>query len=238
MKGRITFILALIVFFIGLGLFLYPVVNGWLVDKKAGEAIKDFKQDIYDAADKISLEDLDGKNNHQELYDSMVKYNQELFETGQVGLVDAWSYQQPALDLKNFGLEENVIGYIELPKISVTLPLYLGATESNMAKGAVSLGQTSLPIGGLNTNTVIAAHRGYKGAEFLKYIDKLELGDEVYVTNLWETLIYQVEEIVIIKPDDIQRVLIQEGKDLITLVTCHPRGANSHRYVVYCKRSA
>jgi sortase A len=106
-----------------------------------------------------------------------------------------------------------------------------------MAKGAAVLGQTSLPIGGTNTNSVIAGHRGYKGSPFFREIEKLSIGDYVYITNPWERLIYQVESIDIVSPYDSEKLVIQEGKDMITLLTCHPYMSHGkYRYLVYCVR--
>ena len=98
--------------------------------------------------------------------EAMQEYNQEIYKNRQSGLSDQLSYQTPSFDLTKWGLEDNVVGYITIPKMEVELPIYLGASEENMKHGAVHLSQTSLPIGGNNTNCVIAAHRGYRGAPF------------------------------------------------------------------------
>ncbi len=119
----------------------------------------------------------------------------------------------------------------------VELPLYLGATRQHMAEGAAHMTQTSLPIGGDNTNCVIAGHRGWKGAEFFLYLPQLEKGDIVQVTNLWETLTYQVVGTKIISPTDVDSIHIQPGKELITLLTCHPPASGGkQRYLVFCER--
>ena len=99
------------------------------------------------------------------------------------------------------------------------------------------MSQTSLPIGGIDTNCVIAGHRGYSGASYFRYIEKLSVGDSVTITNLWESLHYRVSEIKIIDPYDVDEILIQEGRELITLLTCHPYASGGRqRYVVYCER--
>ena len=122
--------------------------------------------------------------------------------------------------------------------MDVVLPLYLGATTEHLADGAAVLGQTSVPIGGANTNAVIAGHRGYRGAPYFREIEKLKPGDTVTVENPWATLTYTVSEIEVIRPDDLNAILIQEGRDMITLVTCHPyRSGGKFRYVVYCDRT-
>lgn len=99
------------------------------------------------------------------------------------------------------------------------------------------MGQTSMPIGGINTNSVIAGHRGYNGSPYFKYIENVQLGDYIYVTNPWGTLTYQAVEISIINPYDSDAVKIQEGKDMVTLLTCHPyASAGQYRYLVFCER--
>lgn len=172
-----------------------------------------------------------------ELRDAMEKYNQALTSSGQKNLlIDIFSYEAVPLDLSEYGLESDVVGIITIPKMNVELPLLLGANYDNLQLGCAILTETSMPIGGESTNCVIAGHRGWNNQKILRDIEKLEIGDLVYVQNIWETLVYQVCQISIIYPDEIEKVYIQEGRDLITLVTCHPYRVNSHRYVVYCER--
>ena len=121
--------------------------------------------------------------------------------------------------------------------MDVTLPLYLGATQEKMTKGAVMLGQTSFPVQGTDSNCVIAAHRGWKQQAYFKYIDALKQGESIIVTNSWERLEYVVSDIQVIEPDEIEWIKIQPGIDQVTLITCHPyRSGGKYRYVVYAKR--
>ena len=118
------------------------------------------------------------------------------------------------------------------------LSLYLGATELNLAAGAAQLSQTSIPIGGINTNSVIAGHRGWHGASYFRYITDLEYGDEIIITNLWGELTYKVVDTDIIAPNEVEKVLIHPGKDMITLLTCHPYASGGkQRYLVFCERT-
>ena len=175
---------------------------------------------------------------YQALLQAMRDYNERIYAENQIGLSDAWSYQTPSFDLAAYGIEDGIVGVIYIPALDVELPIYLGASNENMAKGAVHLSQTSLPIGGENTNAVIAAHRGWYDAAFFRYIEKLRPGDKLTITNLWETLTYEVTEIKIIDPNDIDEILIQPGKDMVTLLTCHPYASGGRqRYVVYCERT-
>ena len=98
------------------------------------------------------------------------------------------------------------------------------------------LTETSYPVGGENTNVVLAAHRGYYQAAMFRKIEKMEIGDEIIIRNFRQTLVYKVCGTEVILPDEIEKVLIEEGRDLVTLVTCHPYGQNSNRYIVYCER--
>lgn len=126
---------------------------------------------------------------------------------------------------------------LSIPAIELEMPVYLGASYDNMAAGAAVLGQTSLPIGGDNTNCVIAGHRGWNGAAYFLNIDKLQEGDEIQLINLWETMNYTVTEIRIIEPTDIKQVLIQEDRELLTLMSCHPYASGGkYRYLVFCER--
>ncbi|MCH5303632.1 MAG: class C sortase, partial [Ruminococcus sp.] len=126
---------------------------------------------------------------------------------------------------------------LKVPKMNnLELPIFLGASRGNMSHGAAQLGETSLPIGGNNTNCVLAGHRGWNGARFFLDIEKMEIGDMVYIENFWDKLSYKVTDIKIIDPDEIDKVLIKKGKDMVTLITCHPYWASTYRYAVFCTR--
>lgn len=205
----------------GLCLFLYPDIKTRVLKRHTQKYIEEFKS--------VERDD-DG------LYQQALAYNTYIYETEQADFKDVYSYEQIPISMENPENEE--FGYIEIPAMDVALPLYVGASAENMSKGAAILGQTSLPIGGMNTNSVIAGHRGWRGAPYFLDIEKLSVGDEVYITNPWEKLGYQVESIRIIEPYDSDAVRIQEGKDMITLITCHPYMSHGrYRYVVYCIRN-
>ncbi len=173
---------------------------------------------------------------HQDLREAMEAYNLQLSQD-QSGLDSVDSYEAPGLNLKDYGLgTDDPVGYIEIPAMDVTLPLYLGASRAHMNDGAAVLGQTSMPIGGISTNCVIAAHRGWNGKAMFRDVELLQEGDLVYLTNLWETLTYQVTGISIIWPDEVEAVAIQPGQDMVTLLTCHPYIVGTYRYLVFCQR--
>ena len=173
---------------------------------------------------------------HQNLREAMEAYNLQLSQD-QSGPDSVDSYEAPGLNLEDYGMEaDDAVGYVEIPAMDVTLPLYLGASRAHMNNGATVLGQTSMPIGGISTNCVIAAHRGWNGKAMFRDVELLQEGDLVYLTTLWETLTYQVTGISIIWPDEVEAVAIQPGQDMVTLLTCHPYIVGTHRYLVYCQR--
>ena len=183
-------------------------------------------------------EELSAETPYPELLAAMQEYNERIFAEGQSGLCDAWAYTQPSFDLAKYSIDDGMIGILSIPKISLEMPIYPGATYGNMASGAAHLSQTSLPIGGESINCVIAGHRGWQGAPYFLNLDKLAVGDEVTVTNLWKTLTYKVCAIKVIEPNDIDAVLIQSGRDMLTLITCHPYASGGrYRLVVYCERA-
>jgi sortase A len=233
--GKITTALISLLLVAGVSLLLFPYIAQWVYTLEAQRVIRNYQADISLLQ---GLEDTpaNGKRYFGDLYQKMLVYNETIYQQGQSGLVDPFSYEAASFDLVSFGFQENVVGHIDIPRMNVTLPIYLGATKSNMAKGAVHLSQTSLPIGTTNSNTVLAAHRGMSTAAMFRDIEALQVGDEVTVTNLWETLAYRVVETKVILPNDVDEILIQDGRELVTLITCHPLRYNYQRYVVYCER--
>ena len=236
--------LMLLVFAAGLAFLLYPSLWGAAVDQKISLNAQGFLNrdetaptipDVIVTVD--SPTESEETRDYPELWADMVCYNEAIYTQGQAGLSCEYDYQKPSFRLSDYGLGDEVFGVISIPAMELEMPIFLGATEQHMADGAAHLSQTSLPIGGENTNCVIAGHRGYNGASYFRYIDKLKVGDLVSVTNLWETLTYRVCEIKIIDPHDVTEILIQPGRELLTLLTCHPYASGGkQRYVVYCER--
>ena len=236
--------LMLLVFAAGLAFLLYPSLWGAAVDQKISLNAQGFLNrdetaptipDVIVTVD--SPTESEETRDYPELWADMVRYNEAIYTQGQAGLSCEYDYQKPSFRLSDYGLGDEVFGVISIPAMELEMPIFLGATEQHMADGAAHLSQTSLPIGGENTNCVIAGHRGYNGASYFRYIDKLKVGDLVSVTNLWETLTYRVCEIKIIDPHDVTEILIQPGRELLTLLTCHPYASGGkQRYVVFCER--
>lgn len=225
-KKLILKLLAILMIIMGIILSFIPYISNFLYNEKVEKTKDNFIEKISNENKEDILE---------KLYQELKKRNEELFENKQKNLEDPFSYEQKKVDLSEYGIEDNIIGYIKIPKMNVELPILLGANTENMSKGAVHLTETSYPIGGENTNSVIAAHRGWSWSSMFRNIDKLELGDKVYIQNFREELTYEVYDIRIINPTDINELLIEEGKNIITLITCHPYRVNTQRYIVKAK---
>lgn len=227
MGKKIQYAIGAAIFLMGCLLFWYPDIAVQVQRQQADEYIR-----IHEAENAKRTKDKTADS----LWRLCRKYNEKIVNDGQKEFTDPWSVTVSPIE--DDELKEGRFGCIKIPAMNVTLPLYIGATDRNMAKGAVILGGTSLPVGGKNTNCVIAAHRGYRGIPFFREIEKLKVGDVIYVVNPWETLIYRVQKIKIIDPDDSDEVKIRKGKDLITLMTCHPyRSHGRFRYLVFCEHT-
>lgn len=169
----------------------------------------------------------------ERLYRDSVAYNENLKKQQYDLLISENSYRQASLNLYDYGVPNNIYGYISASSIGMELPIYLGATDDNMAFGAAHLTYTSLPIGGESTNCVLAAHTGYIGRVFFDDIRYLEIGDIVKITNYWDTLSYKVIDKQIYKKYESSNCYITDGKDLLTLITCAHGGVD--RYYVMCE---
>lgn len=178
----------------------------------------------------------EGEKRLLELYREMQAYNARLAESGQQ-ITDAWNYEQPEIDVSALPDGEQAVGYIEISDMDVRLPLYIGASKEHLALGAAVLAGTSMPVGGTDTNCVIAAHRGYRGSAYFQPIENLTIGSCIFLKTLWGTLAYRAFEIRIVNPDDIGAIQIREGRDMVTLLTCHPyMSGGKYRYLVFCER--
>lgn len=223
---KTSLVLAALLAVAGICVMLWPTFTGSRLESHAEEAAQTF------------LEERKPEQQYPELLAALQEYNRQLYAEKQCNLVDLEACETPAADLTAYGIEDKIIGVLEIPAMELTMPVYLGASDDHLAVGAAALGNTSAPIGGANTNCVIAGHRGWKGTDYFRHIDRLDVGDTVKLTNLWETLTYTVMDIQIIQPHEVDMIKIQQGCDLLTLLTCHPYASGGkQRYVVYCERT-
>ena len=197
MKRLFLQIFAWLAILLGVGLMLQPTVSQYLAARQSTKTVQKFVQ-AAEAAAPAAAETTDSAEParaYPELYDALQAYNAQIFAEGQSGLKDPFAYETPAFDLTGYGLPDDMIAALWIPRLKLELPVYLGASTANMARGGALLGQTSMPLGGANTNTVIAAHRGYYGAEMLRNVQQIQPGDKITMTTPWDTLVYRVCEL-------------------------------------------
>ncbi len=218
-----------ILFLVGLLIVIFPLVTDYLYDKRINNLELNY--------DKYTDELINEDNRISDLNNLLTSENNKLFTSGQKTFLNHdISFEKTLINLANYGLDDNVIGFIEIPSIDLKLPIYLGASNYNMQYGAVHLTGTSYPIGGINTNSVIAAHRGYYKTAMFRHIDRINIGDKLYIKNFNGNLEYVAVKKDVIYPTSLDKLTIQEGKDMITIMSCHPFPTNRQRYVVYFER--
>ena len=184
---KTSLVLAALLAMAGVCVMLWPTFTGSRLESYAEEAAQTF------------LEERKPEQKHSELLADLQAYNQRIYAEKQSSLVDLEACEESAADLIAYGIEDEIIGVLEIPAMELTMPVYLGASDAHLAAGAAVLGNTSAPIGGDNTNCVIAGHRGWRGADYFRHIDRLQVGDTVTLTNLWETLTYTVSKSALLK---------------------------------------
>lgn len=218
-KNRSNVILAL-VFLVGLSLLSYPALSNFVNQRNQTSAITTYQEGL------STLEEKD----YTALWQAAESYNQRLAEKGRVSLLDEETTQQYNALLNPLG--NGIMGYVSIPTISVNLPIYHGTTESVLQVATGHLPVTSLPTGGAGTHAAISGHRGLPSAKLFTNLDQLREGDLFMLNILDRVLVYEVDQILIVLPEEVDGISIEEGEDLCTLVTCTPYGINSHRLLV------
>jgi len=223
-KRKITTVLFLLLFLSGLSLLLYPTVSNYWNAKHTTEAVSSYRE----AADALTDAQYEG------LLSAAKAYNTDLSGKEQeYALSDA--ERQRYEELLNPG-GTGMMGYIKIPAIDVTLPIYHGTGEAVLQTSVGHLDWTSLPVGGESTHAVLSGHRGLPSARLFTDLDKLTVGDFFTVTVLDQTVTYEVYQIETVDPEQTDALKIREGEDLCTLVTCTPYGINTHRLLVHGRR--
>ena len=223
---HLTTILLVAVFMIGIGLIGYPSFSDYWNSFHQSRAIMNYTETV--------------ANMDQEKFDALIQeaeeYNAKLARTG-INWKMSEEQQKQYDSLLNFDGTGNM-GYINIPKINVELPIYHGTSDSVLQTSIGHLEETSLPVGGESTHTVLSGHRGLPSAKLFTDLDKLTEGDTFTLNILNQTLTYEVDQIRIVEPTDLSDLQIVEGQDLCTLVTCTPYGINTHRLLVRGHRIA
>lgn len=236
MARRIRQWIGFLIMLAGLGLLTGPFLLGAREEKVQNQVVDSFYQGVGKAQTVPTalptVETQTPQEPQDPFYQAAKAYNASLLSSGQEAMTSRSDLEQFALSALDYGYAENIIGTIQIPRMEIELGLYLGANSENMAKGVAIFGMTSLPLGRESENVVIAGHRGWRGAPMFREIQKLQIDDPIYVTTPWQTLVYRVFEIRIVTPEDNTWCKIQQGRTLISLMTCHPYGQNYQRYIV------
>ena len=229
MKKRLPFIIISVIFVIGLGVLLYPLVS----------SIVNNINDRSEARQKqLEVEKMDSEK-IKSLFDDAESYNNSLTDT--VVLTDPFdieSYEKIGAHYEEtFDIDGNgFIGYIDIPSIDVYLPIYHGTSDEVLKKGAGHLNNTSLPVGGEGTHSVISAHSAFPSKTLFDYLTDMEEGDLFYIHVLDRVLEYKVDQIKTVLPNDVNDLYVTKGKDYVTLMTCTPYTVNTHRLLVRGER--
>ena len=214
---NILLVLALLA---GLSLLLYPTVSDYWNSLHASQAVASYDE---------AVQSMDA-GRYDALLQSAQRYNRDLFSRGSLfSLTD----EQREDYLSQLSIDTSgIMGYIEIPTIKVSLPIYHGTSDDVLQIAVGHLEWSSLPVGGESTHCVLSGHRGLPSAKLFTNLDQLSEGDLFVIRTLDEVLTYEVDRILIVLPGEVQTLGIEEGKDLCTLVTCTPYGVNSHRMLV------
>ncbi|MBS6195094.1 MAG: class C sortase [Clostridiales bacterium] len=228
MKKRINIILVGVLFLAGLSLLLYPFISNEWNNYRQSKLISSYE-------DVISQEEDNGTIDYEAEWEKARAYNEELLPSilpDSFAVADASEgadeKYMSCLNLAGDGM----MGYIEIPKIDVKIPIFHTTEDEVLQKAAGHLEGSSLPAGGEDTHAVISAHRGLPSAALFTDLDKLEEGDHFLLRVLDDTLCYEVDQSIVVEPHETESLQVQEGEDLVSLLTCTPYGVNSHRLLV------
>lgn len=219
-KKNLSSIILVLIFIIGLSLLLYPSFSDYWNSFHQSRAIASYAQTV------TTIDD----DQYEKMWAQAQEYNTTLAKKQNRWVLSEEEYVEYE-GLLNIG-GTGIIGYIEIPTIKVSLPIYHGVDEAVLQIAVGHIEGSSLPVGGEGTHCVISGHRGLPSAKLFTNLDEMEEGDLFMMRVLDETLTYEVDQIRIVEPEDLSALEIEEGKDMCTLVTCTPYGINSHRLLV------
>ena len=224
-------LLVFLLFGIALMLMMYPFIANYLFEHKTDSVVDSVQQ---------TAEKLDDSEQKAEIEKDM-RYNESL-ANGHVVLTDPFKEEKTEEDTAEYEsllnlTNDGVMGTVEIPLINVSLPIYHGTSDAILKKGAGHLQGTSLPVGGASTHTVITGHTGLSNAKLFTDLTELDKGDIFFLEVMGEKLAYQVDQIKVVLPTEMDDLKIVPGEDYCTLLTCTPYGVNTHRLLVRGKRT-
>ena len=228
MKKKSSKIVIILIFLAGLSLLLYPLVANQWNNHRQKQLISNYESVV---ADKEAAGNID--------YAAEMKkaeaYNDALLPSilpDSFAVAEAQTEADSSYENSLNSAGDGMMGIVEIPKIDIKLPIYHGTSDEVLQKAAGHLEGSSLPIGGENTHAVISAHRGLPSASLFTDLDQLEIGDHFLIHVLDETLCYEVDQILVVDPEDTSALAVEDGEDLMTLLTCTPYGVNTQRLMV------
>lgn len=214
-KSSKSTILMIILILLGLAIMLYPTVSNWYNELTGSYAIQEFNETLADQTEQQMAE-------QRKMAEA---YNEALRDDG-----NAEECPYAYKDIMDFG--NGMMGYIEIPVIDVNLPIYHGVSENVLSKGVGHMSRTAFPIGGEGNHSVLTGHTGSPSAYLFTDLIEMKEGDQFFLSILNETLAYEVDQILVVLPEEVDDIQIVAGEDYCTLVTCTPYGVNSHRLLV------
>lgn len=225
MKQHLSTVLIALLFLAGLSVALYPAVSDYVNSKSQSKAVATYLERM-EQLDDSQIESLLAE---ARAYNESVRTRPDRFQP-EDGELEAY--------MRLLGSDGGAVGYMEIESIGVSLPIYMGDDEAALQVGVGTMPGSSLPIGGAGTHSVLMAHRGLPTSRLFTDLDQVEQGDTFVLHVLGQTLTYEVDQILVVEPDEISELDIQPDRDLCTLVTCTPYGINSHRMLVRGSRIA
>lgn len=220
----IPLIIGIIFIIVSLSALMYPTIVNIINTKASNTAIDNYSKQISAISEDERMDILTEATQYNEQLKSSVTSFSYSTESSVIGYEEVLSF------------DDGIIGYIEIPKIELRLPIYHGSSESCLSKGAAHLPNTAFPVGGKGNHTVLAAHTAYANQIFFDHIDQLNLGDEIFIKIVGQENKYIVKDINIVYPTDTSKCQPVIGRDLLSLVTCYPYAQNTHRLIVTAER--
>jgi sortase A len=219
MRRHKTVIFLTLGFLVGICILLYPAFSDFWNSKTQSRAINDYESVL----DNLNEQD------YAEIFDTAHAYNKALYDTD----YPLTEYKKvPGYEQALNVTENGMIGYLKIDRISLELPIYHGTSDTVLSKGVGHLEGSSLPVGGESTHSVMSAHRGLPSSKLFTDLDRMEIGDTFQIIILDQTLTYQVDQVKVITPTEVEDLRMVEGADYCTLFTCTPYGINTHRLLV------
>lgn len=224
MKKKITSVCIVLIFLVGFGIMLYPTVSNWVNERNQSRAVASYSDAVSNMVE----------TDYSQYLEAAVKHNEKIAQAG--SLADALRMEKEneleeyysLLDVNGIG----IMGVVRIPKIKVSLPIYHTTDEGVLQVGVGHFTGSSLPVGGESTHCILSGHRGLPSAKLFTDLDQIVEGDVFYMDVLGDTLAYQVDQIQVVLPEEVDSLNVVEGEDYVTLITCTPYGVNTHRLLV------